>query len=734
MIVGALATTAVGQEQADRAPLMTKWGRQVTPRNAHREYPRPQFVRDDWLNLNGLWSYAIQPADAPRPSDFDGEILVPFPVESALSGVMRRVGPEERVWYRRTFHVPEAWAGRRVLLQFGAVDWHAAIEVNGTAIGEHRGGYDPFSFDITEALVAGGEQELVVIVADPTDAGTQPRGKQVAEPRGIWYTPTTGIWQTVWLEPVPEAHIAAVRMTTDIDRNELRMSATIAHSPAGAHWWAEAYDGQEQVASARGAVGEPLTLAIPDAKRWSPQSPFLYDLRIGIVGGETVTSYVGMREIALGPDEDGVMRLMLNGEALFQYGTLDQGFWPDGLYAAPSDEALRYDLEVTKRLGFNMVRKHVKVEPARWYFWCDKLGLLVWQDMPSGDKYIGGDDPDIERTPESARQFETELGRIIDALANHPSIVMWVPFNEGWGQFDTARNAAWVRQRDPTRLVNSASGWTDRGVGSVHDVHHYPGPGMPPVEPVRAAVLGEFGGLGLPIEGHLWQPDRNWGYRTFADREALTDAYLALVEQLPYFIGRGLAAAVYTQTTDVEIEVNGLMTYDRKVLKFDVARLPKAHRRLYEPPPDVRVIVATAEDDARLWRWTTDTPPDDWHDELFNDTAWKGGEGGFGTEGTPGAIVRTDWKSSDIWIRRSFELVGDLPRRPMLLIHHDEDAKVYLNGRLVAELAGYTTGYIPVPLADASVLRPGPNVIAIHCRQMRGGQYIDAGLIELVER
>ncbi|MHC5023504.1 MAG: glycoside hydrolase family 2 protein [Planctomycetota bacterium] len=729
-----VAASAVGQDDSARSTLTTKWGREVTPENAHREYPRPQFVRQHWHNLNGLWEYAIRPKDEARPVQFDGEILVPFPVESALSGVQKRVGADERLWYRRDVTIPAEWVDQRVLLHCGAVDWEATVEVNGIEIGEHRGGYDAFSFDITEALRPGGEQEVVVSVCDPTDTGTQPRGKQVAEPHGIWYTPTTGIWQTVWLEPVPRTHIESIRITTSVDRDEILISARIADARAETVWWAEAYDGSTRVASARGAAGEPLSLIIPDAKRWSPDSPFLYDLRIGIAGGDSAASYAGMREIALGADDDGHVRLMLNGEPLFQYGTLDQGFWPDGLYAAPSDEALRYDLEITRRLGFNMVRKHVKVEPARWYHWCDRLGLLVWQDMPSGDRSIGGNDPDLQRTPESARQFEREFGHVIDALANHPSIVMWVVFNEGWGQFDTGRLVEWTRRRDPTRLVNSASGWADRGVGDVHDVHRYPGPGMPPRETGRAAALGEFGGLGLPIEGHLWQADRNWGYRTYRDREELTGAYLALVEQLPFMIGRGLAAAVYTQTTDVEIEVNGLMTYDRAVLKLDAERLARAHRRLYEPPPRVRTIVATSREQAQMWRWTTSRPPDDWMEPGFDDTTWNEGAGGFGAHDTPGAVVRTEWSGREIWIRRSFDLQGDPARAPRLLIHHDEDAKVYVNGRLVAALSGYTTDYQPVPLREATVLIRGRNVMAIHCRQTGGGQYIDAGLIEVIER
>jgi hypothetical protein len=480
------------------------------------------------------------------------------------------------------------------------VDWEARVWVNGVEVGEHRGGYDAFVLDVTAALKAGGEQEVVVAVWDPTDAGPQPRGKQVRKPEGIWYTPTTGIWQTVWLEPVDEVHIEGLRITPDLDGSSVRVEARIV-GPAGVYrLGGEVRDGRRLVVGgeAEGEVGEgtralALTLVLPEVKPWSPEDPFLYDLRLELkAGGRRVdsgTAYFGMRKIAVAKDADGVNRLFLNNRPVFQFGPLDQGFWPDGLYTAPTDEALAYDIRVTKALGFNMARKHVKVEPARWYYWCDKLGLLVWQDMPSGDRYIGSKDPDIERSAESAAIFERELRAMVEGLWNHPSIVMWVPYNEGWGQWDTARIAAMVKAWDPTRLVNSASGWTDRKVGDVHDIHVYPGPGAPPLEAGRAGVLGEFGGLGLPVPGHTWQAEKNWGYRSYTTAEALTDAYLKLIDRLHPLTGSGgLAAAVYTQTTDVEIEVNGLMTYDRARTKMHVPTVAAANRRVYTPPSAVR--------------------------------------------------------------------------------------------------------------------------------------------------
>ena len=582
--------------QPARGPLMTRWASEVSPDNVHPEYPRPQLVRKEWLNLNGLWDYAITLREDPQPAGWEGRILVPFPVESALSGVMRRVYETNRLWYRRTFTLPRSWSGQRVLLHFGAVDWEAVVWVNGREVGRHRGGYDAFSFDITEALKGEGEQEVVVAVWDPTDAGTQPRGKQVRNPHGIWYTPSSGIWQTVWLEPVPETHIRRIRLTPDIDKETLRLEAFCEGPGDGWELEAEVRERGRVV----GRVSAPLQpdgraaratmeISIPRPRLWSPDDPFLYDLELRLRRenrvADRVTSYFGMRKIAVQRDSLGIPRLFLNNKPLFQFGPLDQGFWPDGLYTAPTDEALRFDIEMTKKLGFNMARKHVKIEPARWYYWCDRLGLLVWQDMPSGDRYIGPNDPDIRRSPESAAQFERELKAMVEGLYNHPCIVMWVPFNEGWGQFDTCRIVDLIKQWDPTRLVNNASGWADRGCGDVRDVHIYPGPGTAPVEKQRAVVLGEFGGLGLPLRGHTWQDERNWGYRSYNTREELTEAYLELLRRLHPLTGdQGLAAAVYTQTTDVEIEVNGLMTYDRAVVKMDPELIAAAARKLYTPP------------------------------------------------------------------------------------------------------------------------------------------------------
>ncbi len=738
-------TSADANWQKAKGPLMTRWAKQVSPDNVHSEYPRPQMVRESWLNLNGLWEYAVKPKDQRMPDKYDGQILVPFPVESALSGVMKTVGEDYRLWYRRTIEILEQWSNQRILLHFGAVDWDTTVWINGRQVGNHKGGYDPFTFDITDALNKGGGQEIVVSVWDPTDAGTQPRGKQVRKPGSIWYTSVTGIWQTVWLEPVPEASIERIELMPDVDGKQLILRVKTVginmetHMGEKFHIVAEVLDGERLVDTDYGYITSSRKLKIDNPKLWSPDDPFLYDLKVTLSQEERildqVTSYFAMRKIEVKKDKSGINRLFLNNEPLFQFGLLDQGWWPDGLYTAPSDEALRYDIEVTKNLGCNMLRKHVKVEPARFYYWCDKLGIMVWQDMPSGDKYIGGDDADLKRSEESAKQFELELKRLIEVFYNHPSIVMWVPFNEGWGQYDTARIVDMIKQIDPTRLVNNTSGWADRGVGDVHDIHRYPGPDAPPVEEDRAAVLGEFGGLGLPIKGHTWQDEKNWGYRSYTTREELTDAYINLIDNLHLLVGEGLCAGVYTQTTDVEIEVNGLMTYDREIIKMDVEKVTAANKRLYQPPPVVRMIVPTSQKQPQSWPYTTSEPPEGWEKENFDDSAWNRGQGGFGTEGTPGAIVRTRWDSPDIWLRRIFELNNDKLNRPKLIIHHDEDAEVYINGRLIAKLEGYTSNYLRISVGEKAqeALRAGSNLLAIHCRQTSGGQYIDAGLADVVE-
>ena len=716
------ASVARAQDSAQVPQLKTRWAAQVSRAHPWPEYPRPQMVRRDWQNLNGPWDYAITDSAAAEPQRFDGHILVPYPVESQLSGVRRPVSNRQRLWYHRAFSVPAAWRAGRVLLHFGAVDWDAKVVVNGRQVGEHRGGYDPFTFDITDALVPGALQQLTVNVYDPTDSGGQPRGKQVLRPHSIWYTAVTGIWQTVWLEPVPAHYVQSLLITPNIDAGTVTITA---QAPAGSGpVEVVALNGGRAVAHGSGAAGSPVTLAIPHAEQWAPGHPFLYGLQVSLAGGDSVRSYFGMRKIALGKDSTGAIRLFLNNRPLFELGTLDQGWWPDGLYTPPTEAAMLHDLTTLQRLGFNMTRKHVKVEPARWYHLADSLGLLLWQDMPSGDN----------DSPEWKAEYGRELEHMVDALRNHPSIVMWVPFNEGWGQFDTEHYVQWLQQHDSTRLVDDASGWTDKGVGDVHDLHDYPGPGIPAADGHRSRVLGEFGGLGLPLEGHTWLPKNNWGYRTYKSEAELSAAYRQLMDQLHILVGQGLAAAVYTQTTDVEVEVNGLMTYDRDVVKLDSAAIAATHR-VFDPPPIVHTIVPTSADSVTKWSYTLEQPDSGWYRPGFDAGAWSTGPGGFGTTGTPGAHVHTVWRSPDIWLRRSFTL-DTVPSAPLyLVLHHDEDAEVYLNGVLVGKYPDYTVDYVylPLPGSARAALHPGENTLAIHVHQTEGGQFIDAGLATVTE-
>lgn len=729
LLLAVAATAGSAQDwKPAQGPLKTRWTQDVSPEQVWPEYPRPQMVRPHWTNLNGLWDYAIVAREAERPASWDGKILVPFPAESALSGVKKAVLPEQRLWYRRSFARPALKQGERLLLHFGAVDWRCTLWVNGVETGEHTGGYDPFSFDITDRVKAG-DNELVLAVWDPTDEGYQPRGKQVLKPGGIMYTAVTGIWQTVWLEVVPKNYIESLKIVPDVDRGVVAVTVRTSDSAAVE---VRALDQGLVVASRKGKAGQVIELPIPSARLWSPDSPHLYDLKVSLVEDDrpvdAVSSYFGMRKIEVAPDEEGILRLKLNGEVLFQYGPLDQGWWPDGLYTPATDEAMQYDIAMTRKFGMNMARKHVKYECARWYYWCDKLGLLVWQDMPAGDS---------PRSDESKANFRTELKAMIDALHNFPCIVMWVPFNEGWGQYDTPEIVKWIQQYDPTRPVNEASGWNDRGSGDVSDMHSYPGPGTRPVEDDRVVVLGEFGGLGMPVTGHTWQAEKNWGYVSYQNKNDLTDAYVSLLAQMRPLIGQGLSAAVYTQTSDVEIEVNGLMTYDRELVKIDLDRSAEAARKLYLPPPRVTVLIPTSRQKAQTWRYTTTMPAQKWAAPDFDDSSWSTGPGGFGTEGTPGAVVGTTWNSSDIWLRRTVTLEtmptdGELG----LTIHHDEDAEVYVNGTLIGSFKGYIGGYMATPLTEQarSAFKPGANTLAVHCRQTSGGQYIDVGLVLIQER
>ena len=570
--------------------IKTAWAEKIDVNNVLPEYPRPIMERADWMNLNGLWDYSILKAGMAEPTAFDGQILVPFPVESSLSGVMKTVGGENEVWYKRTFEVPAKWKGKNVLLHFGAVDWKADIWVNDIKIGSHTGGYTPFSFDVTPFLNKAGTQKLVVRVWDGTDKGFQPRGKQTSEPRGIWYTPVTGIWQTVWLEPVAAKRIENIQTVPNIDKGQLSVKVETKATAFGDVVEVKVFDGIKEIASVKASSTEKLEVSVPDAKLWSPESPFLYTMKVNLISNgvvvDQVNSYFAMRKISTKRDANGIVRLELNNKAYFQFGPLDQGWWPDGLYTAPTDEALKYDIQKTKDFGFNMIRKHVKVEPARWYTHCDQIGILVWQDMPNGDRspqwqnknYFNGNE--FRRSAESEANYRKEWKEIMDYLYSYPSIVTWVPFNEAWGQFKTAEIVEWTKMHDPSRLVNPASGGNHYPIGDMLDLHNYPGPEMYLYDGQRPTVLGEYGGIGLALEGHLWATEKNWGYVQFKNSKEVTDEYVKYGEALLKMIKTGFSAAVYTQTTDVEGEINGLMTYDRKVIKLDEQRLREINQKI----------------------------------------------------------------------------------------------------------------------------------------------------------
>ena len=627
---GAQSGAQAGRPPADRvySNLVTRWGKAVTPANVWQSYPRPQLRRNAWQNLNGEWDYAIAPASAPRPTQMDGKVLVPFPIESKLSNVTRRVTPDDRIWYRRSFTVPAEWRGQNVMLNFGAVDFEAVVFVNGTPVGAHKGGSDAFGFDITPHLRAG-ENELVVQVADPTSAGSQPRGKQSLDPSGIWYTASSGIWQTVWLEPVAKLHIADVRAVPDIDRGVIDVDVALSA-------WAEDRDAVRLTVKSQGQVigstiiraNRHATMPIPNARLWSPGDPFLYDLTAELVtvsdpykvlperdrkaydarftrgeelryagaqvegaARDTVESYFGMRKISVGPGKvPGQPVLLLNNKPLFHNGTLDQGWWPDGLITPPSEEAMKSDLDFLKQAGFNMVRKHIKVEPARYYYDADRMGMLIWQDMPSGggeDQFVtGSSQGQAVLSSEVMAQQQVELARMIGQLRAFPSVVMWVVNNEGWGQYDSATLARLVKGMDPSRLVNADSGWLDvaPGASDVFDIHTYEDvPNTPTRNSMRAIVIGEYGGIGLPVDGHIWKPGKkNWGYQAAKGQEDFLARYRRkLNEVIRQSRENGLSASVYTQTTDVEDEINGLLTYDRESPKAPAAKLAEIVAPLY---------------------------------------------------------------------------------------------------------------------------------------------------------
>jgi len=758
--------------------IKTRWAADVTPDNAWQEYPRPQMVRGDWQNLNGLWDYAIVSAegnpDKKTPAEWQGKILVPFCIESSLSGVQKLLEPGQQLWYQRTFEI-EKKPGKRTLLNFEAVDYECEVWVNGTSVGTHRGGNTPFKFDITRAAVDG-INDLTVMVVDPT-GNHQLRGKQTLNPRGIWYTRVSGIWQTVWIEQVPANYIERIKIDTEIDPASITVKTTIAGNVATATAVRSvalpqtavdqnasgpivihatppklisvrvtaSLDGKK-VAQAIGSLDR-TTVKIDDAKLWSPSDPNLYDLKVEVLAGDevvnTVDSYIGLRKVGSTRDANGHLRFTLNGEIIFHLGPLDQGWWPDGLLTPPSDEAMLSDIQYLKDAGFNMIRSHIKVRPRRYYYHCDRLGMMMWQDQVSGMPGPGWtrmrEKPPVKDWPEDAhKQYMYELQQMIDSLYNSPCIVQWVPFNEAWGQHRSMKVGMWTAAYDPTRQVNVASGGNFWPVGDVADHHSYPHPSFPTGD-LRFGdflkVVGEFGGHGFVVDtSHLWNPGaKNWGYGGLPKTKAeLLGRYKTSIQMLRQLRDQGVAGGVYTQTTDVENEVNGLITYDREVIKFPAEDLARIHAILMAPPARIEVLMPTAREKKREWQYTTEKPGDDWMKADFDASGWKTGLGGFGEPTTPGSEVGTIWKSDDIWIRTEFDYdpeEGDL----MLNIHYDEDPVVYINGVKAFSPEGFTVDYILEQISPEAqaALKKGKNTLAIYCKNKFGGQFIDTGLMYL---
>jgi hypothetical protein len=716
-----------------RGPLMTRWSPLVDPKMPHPLYPRPQLVRKDWLNLNGIWEY--QPGTAadeapPIGKTLASAILVPYPVESALSGVMEH---HDRLWYRRQLTIPAAWHGKQILLHFGAIDYESEVFVNGQRVGLHTGGYDPFSIDITSYLKRGDANELIVRVYDPTETGGQPRGKQNTKPRGITYTPTTGIWQTVWLEPVNASHIDAITMVPDIDRGFLALTVAGTNVEDDATVDIVVKAGQMVVSKLSATSSKQIEIPVPNRRLWSVDDPFLYTLDITMKQAgrvvDTVSSYFGMRKIHVG-DVDGQKKILLNNKFVFQLGPLDQGFWPDGIYTAPTDDALKDDIVQMKAMGFNMVRKHIKVEPARWYYWADTLGLLVWQDVPSCNSYPGRQ---FVPPPVDKQAFENDLKRMVETHRNAPSIILWTIFNESQGQFDTERMVNLVRSLDPSRLINEASGGTIMGFGDINDIHSYPEPAVRPPNGKQALVCGEYGGIGYLIPEHSWQKDGH-GYVEVDTSQDLLCLYAEFMEWVRKMRDQNnLSAVVYTELTDVMTEVNGLLTYDRRA-KVAPEMLRQVNAFQF-PAPAYETVLSNSEVSGQSWKYTLTAPEGSWSSKDYADTHWSDGIAGFANSGEH---VGTKWTTADLWLRRHFNprtLTPEQIRNLVLTEFHQGRVEIFINGVQKSPQQGNNRSsegrYEHRPLSQAvrqAILLNTDNVIAVHCHAVGDRQSFDAGL------
>ena len=730
--------------------IMTKWAADVTPENVWKEYPRPQMVRKDWLNLNGLWDFAISSDITNQPTkQYNKKILVPFCVESALSGIKETIRGNQQLHYRRFFSVPTNWTGKQLLLHFEAVDYETKLWVDGKFVGEHKGGYNHFHFNIAPFLNKNTTHEISLLVWDPTNEGSQPIGKQsLPEIRNrTKYTATSGIWQTVWLEPVNNESIESIQIIPNVDESAISLSIQQLESSLKNQVRIQVYEKGKEIVSITHALENTIKIKIPQPKLWSPEKPFLYDLKLSVIKDgkivDVLTSYFGMRKISMARDAAGFMRILLNNKPIYQLGPLDQGYWPDGILTPASDQALKYDIEYLKSIGANMDRMHMKVQPERWYYHCDQLGILVWQDMVSPTKFSDS------LNSKKMLPVELEHEKMLEQLYNHPSIIQWVLFNESWGQYDTERLTAEIKKKDPSRLITNASGWNDMQVGDIRDFHDYticPAIAMVPKTYQRAMVLGEAGGIDLLIKEHLWTPNLAPNVKTdwsidfkkgsVNSVSEFEEKYNYLFNNILLLKNHGLNAVVYTQISDVEDEISGWMTYDRKITKLPASQYAAIHKKFYEPLLIGKFIIPLSTDQPQQWNYRFKEPANDWY--KANDLQdFLKGAGPFSMPVVNNSTINTKLNQSVLFLQKDFQL-NSIPLKLSVLAVNNGIADIYINGVYVMQLINFLKKDSEVKISEAFIpkkamklLRVGENQVSIKFKFNVNGipiNYVDFGM------